>query len=103
MGSGVSIDKCVDSFGADVIAKGDEKSSLSVKEREELKALASMVFSDKNVNYEDVSQTLIQLKHDLFDARKAEDPNVKQLKEEFLKYLTIQVMQRITQQAVEDA
>ena len=108
MGGGVSIDRCVDEFNAAIVNRETDENckqkekQLSNEEKIELKKLAALVFNENNKNPEDVSQTLVKLKQDLFSEENSQDLHVKQLKEEFLKYLTIQVMQHITKQAVED-
>ena len=112
MGGGVSIDACVENFSTSVVNKNNSSdkdigncvkgNSLSLEEKNELKKLAELIFNENNVSPEDVSQSLVELKRELFDKSNNEDVHVKHLKEEFLKYLTIQVMQYITKKAVED-
>ena len=107
MGGGVSIDNCVEDFNTSIVNKNNSSdknigNSLSSEEKSELKKLAELIFNENNVSPEDVSQSLMELKRELFNTSNNHDTHVKHLKEEFLKYLTIQVMQHITKKAVED-
>ncbi len=109
MGGGVSVDNCVENFNASIQNNSDKNNricvkgnSLSLEEKSELRKLAKIIFNENNVSPEDVSQSLVELKQELFNEDNNRDIHVKQLKEEFLKYLTIQVMQYVTRQAVED-
>ena len=108
MGSGVSIDVCIDDFDASR-KDGDfetnvtkPKVALTEELKIELKNLAEKVFTSDHITLDEVSQRLDELKKEMANRATATDESAKEIKEEFLKYLTIQVMQRMTKHAVED-
>ena len=108
MGSGVSIDSCIDGFNASRNDNNCEttatkpKITLTEDLKIELKNLAEKVFTSDHITLDEVSRKLDQLKKDISNPTIVKDESAKEIKEEFLKYLTIQVMQRMTKRAVED-
>ena len=108
MGSGVSIDSCIDGFNASRNDNNCETTAIKPKItltedlKIELKNLAEKVFTSDHITLDEVSRKLDQLKKDISNPTIVKDESAKEIKEEFLKYLTIQVMQRMTKRAVED-
>ena len=108
MGSGISIDSCIDGFNASRNDNNCEttatkpNTTLTEDLKIELKNLAEKVFTSDHITLGEVSQRLDQLKRDMANSTIVKDESAKEIKEEFLKYLTIQVMQRMTKRAVED-